>query len=459
MKTLISTTAMAVIMAAAAASTASAQDMSMAPSYGSTSLEAGFIPDPHTVELDAGGTISAESEVSDDCRGYISLAPDYTVTYEADDYSTLTFNVDSGADTTLVINGPDGLWYCDDDGADEPLNPLIEFDSPLTGEYNIWVGTYSDDGTRAATLFVSELGEQRIDGGGSGNLDISADAVYGNITLEDGFLPDPYELYVDIGGPEDIEYAIDDPDTGFCVGYTTAEPTVELEYTGVSDLYIYTAGEPDTTLAINAPDGSWHCSDDELGTDAGLSFFSQDGIYDIYVGTYSDGSYESTTLMFSEIDMGYGADGDDYDYEFVDLDIGAPAVYGDVYLEGGFEPDPYQISVEIGGPVDLGEAVGDTSEGYCTGYSTIEPTIELEYAGDSDLHIYTAGSPDTTLAINAPDGTWHCSDDAIDTEAGLSFYSGDSGIYDIYVGSFSEEAGRTMLRVSEIELGQGRSSK
>lgn len=56
---------------------------------------------------------------------------------------------------------------------------------------------------------------------------------------------------------------------------------------------------------VNGPDGQWYCSDDEIGTDAGLEFNNAtQGVYDIYVGTYSQGDRQ-TTLMISEIEMGY----------------------------------------------------------------------------------------------------------------------------------------------------------
>lgn len=305
-----------IITGAALASTATAavaaQDFTEPPSFGSVRLDAGFLPDPHTRELTAGGSIQASSRFPQ-CRGYIANAPDYSVTYTAG-ASPLIFTVDSDRDTTLVINGPDASWHCDDDGAESPLNPLVRFDDPQSGRYDIWVGTYAQGSGADATLFVSEIGEftrQDVGGGAavapSANLQIAQPARFGDTTLRGGFMPDPYQRSVRAGGPIDINDAIGSIAAGTCRGYTTAEPTLELNYDGVSDLYIYTAGQADTTLAINAPDGRWHCSDDEIGTDAGLSFLGgQRGIYDIYVGVYSGGE-QPTTLRISEIEMGYAS--------------------------------------------------------------------------------------------------------------------------------------------------------
>ena len=301
----------ALVMTAAGLSHSQAQDYSEAPAFGSTRLVAGFLPDPHVVNLTAGGSISARSRFSE-CRGYIANAPDYSVYYEAG-FGPLIFSVDADRDTTLVINGPDTSWYCDDDGAEAPLNPLVRFENPQSGRYDVWVGTYSEGSGTPATLFVSEIGEfTRESAGAAGSvifennigLDIGAPAIAGDVTLEGGFLPDPWQVNVMAGGRVDIDDMIGDRATGTCRGTTTRAPTLQLNYDGVSSLYIYTSGNPDTTLAINGPNGQWYCSDDAVGTDAGLSFNGQSGIYDIYVGIYS-GSPQQTTLRVSEIAMGH----------------------------------------------------------------------------------------------------------------------------------------------------------
>ncbi len=292
------------------ASAALAQDYTEAPSFGRVSLSSGFTPDPYVRNLTAGGSIRAQDRFSD-CRGYIANAPDFSVNYTAGSLP-LIFTVDSDADTTLVINGPDARWYCDDDGAESPLNPLVRFSNPQSGRYDIWVGTYSRGAGVPATLFVSELGEYTNDtannnyGGGynASGLDISLAARFADITLNGGFLPDPYQLRLTAGGSVSVNDALE-YGTGSCRGYVTREPSVELDYTGYGSLYIYTDGDADTTLAINGPDGQWYCSDDEIGTDAGLEFNNATrGVYDIYVGTYSRGDRQ-TTLMISEIEMGY----------------------------------------------------------------------------------------------------------------------------------------------------------
>lgn len=143
---------------ASLAGTALAQDFSATPSYGSVSLNSGFTPDPYTVNLQSGGSIDAQASLGGSCRGYIANAPDFSVNYSAGSLP-LIISVNSGADTALVINDPNGNWYCDDDGG-EGLNPSLRFNSPRSGRYDIWVATYGNTSLQPATLHISELYSQ-----------------------------------------------------------------------------------------------------------------------------------------------------------------------------------------------------------------------------------------------------------------------------------------------------------
>ncbi len=72
MKTILA----ASLAAAALTGLASAQNYSLPPTYGSVSLNPGFLPDPHQAQVVAGGTINAAS-VNNACVGMIANAPDY----------------------------------------------------------------------------------------------------------------------------------------------------------------------------------------------------------------------------------------------------------------------------------------------------------------------------------------------------------------------------------------------
>lgn len=131
-------------------------DMSLPSNFGSTDLTAGFTPDPFSVELVSGGPIDV-TYLGDDCRGYATEASDYDVTYTAGEQDLLRFYfVADTADTTLVINAPDGSWHCNDD-APGTIDPAIDFDNPEGGRYDIWIGSFESGTENAGTLYATEL--------------------------------------------------------------------------------------------------------------------------------------------------------------------------------------------------------------------------------------------------------------------------------------------------------------
>lgn len=152
MKTLISALAFAALLAPGAAV---AQNAGLTANFGEIRLSAGFTPDPHRVELTAGGSIDAytDTDLPGSCVGDISNAPDYEITYSAGSYP-LVFRTRSSTDTTLIINGPDNRWYCDDDSWGDG-DAEVRFNKPSSGTYDIWIGTFNG-GTAAATLLITE---------------------------------------------------------------------------------------------------------------------------------------------------------------------------------------------------------------------------------------------------------------------------------------------------------------
>jgi len=131
-----------------------AQDFTLNPTYGATNLVADASkPYFGALNLESGGNVDA-SGLGSGCVGFVANAPDYRLNYTPGT-SPLIFSVASNYDTTLVINGPDGRWYCDDDSGDGS-NPLIRFSTPGAGQYDVWVGTYGEARLRPAQLQVAE---------------------------------------------------------------------------------------------------------------------------------------------------------------------------------------------------------------------------------------------------------------------------------------------------------------
>jgi hypothetical protein len=145
-------------LALTAASGALAQDTSLDTNYGEVRLRTGFTPDPHVVPLQAGGSLAA-SNAGSNCTGFITDAPDVRLFFDAGSLP-LIISVASAADTTLVVNAPDGSFYCDDDGGVNGSNPSVRFNNPRSGRYEIWVGTYRSGSAQPARLHISEVGSQ-----------------------------------------------------------------------------------------------------------------------------------------------------------------------------------------------------------------------------------------------------------------------------------------------------------
>lgn len=289
-----------------------AQDVSGSPIYGQTRLNAAFSGDPRTVDLTAGGSVNVGNTIGGSCAGYVANSPDYRVSYSSGGLP-LSFYATSNSDTTLVVNAPDGRWYCNDDF--RGVDPAVRFNQPQSGQYDIWVGTFGQSSV-SARLHITELepfgggsggasssgsgfsGGSGNVGSGGGGLDLSASPLYGSISLNAGFVTDPRRQSLTAGG------ATDAGRLGYgsgCVGYVATSPDFRVDYSaGMMPLNFYVTSNADTTLLVNAPNGRWYCNDDFDGVNPAVQFGQpMSGRYDIWVGTFGE-SGASATLNVSE---------------------------------------------------------------------------------------------------------------------------------------------------------------
>ena len=276
---------------------AQAQDFNAEPNYETVNLEVGFPNDPYTVSVQSGGSTAASS-VGDTCSGYVANSPDVRLNYKAGS-APLYITATSSQDTTLVVHSPDGQWYCDDDGGGN-LDPMVWFDSPRSGQYAIWIGTYGDSNMHSAQLNISEIATATEDYQGSASdIDPRAQPAYGSVSLTAGFTPDPYTHSLLAGGSNEASLLGES-----CLGTIATAPDFRLNYrSGSFPLYIRSKSDGDTTLAVNGPDGQWYC-DDDGGDGLNAQVWFQDpasGQYDIYVGTYTGTESIDATLEISEL--------------------------------------------------------------------------------------------------------------------------------------------------------------
>jgi serine protease Do len=102
--------------------------------------------------VDAGAYVSG-------CVGFATSAPDVELAWSGTSNALTIFFLadDPSQDTTLIINAPDGSWYCDDDSyPDSARDPLFSFEAPREGVYDIWVGSYQAGSFVSGSLYISE---------------------------------------------------------------------------------------------------------------------------------------------------------------------------------------------------------------------------------------------------------------------------------------------------------------
>lgn len=98
-------------------------------------------------------------------------------------------------------------------------------------------------------------------------------------------------------------------------------------------------------------------------------------------------------------------------------------------------PDGASMAVSAGGS----ERNPMTGSG-CSGYiASGAPLVAVQHSG-GPLSIYVTSGIDTTLLVADPAGRWQCSDDANDSNPGITFDSAAAGTYAVWIGTFSPDA-------------------
>ena len=132
----------------------------------------GFSPSPLRATGIAGGPTDGGSSASG-CTGYYPSTPQHVLKISRR-VPQLRVMVDSpDHDLTLAIHLPNGQWLCNDD-ADDPmwgLNPAIDMPDAGPGEFEVFVGTFSESEqspsyTLGVTEDTSRAGSSMRDGAG-----------------------------------------------------------------------------------------------------------------------------------------------------------------------------------------------------------------------------------------------------------------------------------------------------
>ncbi|MDE2776026.1 MAG: hypothetical protein OXI77_08815 [Chloroflexota bacterium] len=262
------------------------------PRYGAHALAPGFAPAPFTHDALSGGDIAVKSlNLGDNCLGYAASDPDFLIELTSE-FSRITFLIASEADTTLIVNLPNGSWACNDDT--NGLNPALVFHSAPAGGYRLWIGSYAEETNDESVLTIAEAGPETLPTTATGP-DPERDPLYGKTSLAPGFQPAPFTIQLTGGGRNPVA---DHVAGERCHGFVAEAPDFSIDLSDAfAEIWFAVFSPADTTLLVNAADGSWHCNDDHLAWNPGIGFkLPLAGRYNVWVGSAEEGNYAAAIL-------------------------------------------------------------------------------------------------------------------------------------------------------------------
>jgi hypothetical protein len=130
-----------------------------------------------------------------------------------------------------------------------------------------------------------------------------APAIFGDVTLNHPFSPDPMNVRGMSGGSiSGSEVAgRTETATGPCTGFVDEAPDHKLELTTKFDyLKLQVQSPEDVTMIVKGPGGTW-CNDDLDGKNPGMSGEWLPGNYQVWVGSYDKAQYFPYTLQITEV--------------------------------------------------------------------------------------------------------------------------------------------------------------
>ncbi len=143
---------------AASAITTVAQAEDTPPAiFGDITIGRNFAPNPQVRGM-SGGSVPARKVAgrretpTGPCTGYFDRNPDHTIQL-TNKFEYLKLQIQSPADTTLLVSGPGGNW-CNDDFNGKNPGIVGEW---LPGTYNVWIGSYQRNKYFPYTLQITEV--------------------------------------------------------------------------------------------------------------------------------------------------------------------------------------------------------------------------------------------------------------------------------------------------------------
>lgn len=107
------------------------------------------MPDPLVIRGETGGKhkaaalLNTEGTSTGFCNGFVNKKPNHILVL-SNFFEFLKIEINSNSDTSIIIEGPGGVW-CNDDFYG--INPVIE-GQWQPGNYKIWIGSYQKNSDR-----------------------------------------------------------------------------------------------------------------------------------------------------------------------------------------------------------------------------------------------------------------------------------------------------------------------
>lgn len=442
------------------------------PTDGTIRLRAGFEAeaaegrDVSAAGADALGDVDAADGAS--CAGFVRAdRPSTRIRYEGGG-QPLVIQASGDGDLVLAAMTPAGLFCNDDWDPTEGTDPAIVIEDAASGDYAVWVGTWSSHAATEApraTLRLSEtappLAGPIIDGGDFPD-DFDMDAGFdpystGTFTpFDPGAAPRrtvsaPFTADGEASMEVTAEGEIPTPIQGdACSGWLPARPQLAMALDATGPIALRAAStDTDLVLTARLPDGTWMCSDDADGTDPGIQIDgAQRGTLTVWVGTFGGMQTADATVTLAAGTV---------EREMIDMPddgpTGAPFMPG-TYSGSALQTDaPLQTLALRGARVRANVRVaGDLAnpvEGpACVGFVTARPSAAVNVETGGALTVRAFSATDAVMVVRTPGGDWFCSDDAERTEPEVRFEQGAAGTYSVWLGTFSnggEPAQMTLL--------------
>lgn len=114
--------------------------------------------DPLTQEITAGGDVPAFNldTGTTACTGFINAEPSLVFDWSGE-AEALRVYFEGDSDATMLIRGPDGAFFCNDDAdGSRNLNPLVEIAAPAEGQYSVYIGSFDPVHVVEGTLTITD---------------------------------------------------------------------------------------------------------------------------------------------------------------------------------------------------------------------------------------------------------------------------------------------------------------